>query len=300
MNFLDLKCQFRCKEPIEPYHHYGSTWRGVLGKGLRCVTGEEDAPTAAKSGGFYQAFFHKGYCLPALRNEVMPYTLNVPWVSDPTPAHTTSLRMRIFGPATEYVGLVVHALQAGAEMDFGAKHQNLQLQDVGLAQHASAFPEWQSLSQLSANPRCLSLWDIPPLPATPIVVQLHSPLRLKHENALLKHNAAFLLKPFVLSAIRRVNDFRVLSGGDVLPPLPRSQYDSLESALLERELTWRQWHYWSSREQKQRILGGLTGTITLNLQHHPALWPYLFLAQFTQVGLSTTKGLGGFRIGLFT
>jgi hypothetical protein len=66
--------------------------------------------------------------------------------------------------------------------------------------------------------------------------------------------------------------------------------------LVSQQLLWYDWTRYSSRQQTEMNMGGLTGTVQLDMEGLEAFWPYLWLGQYTHIGKGTSMGLGAYSI----
>jgi len=66
--------------------------------------------------------------------------------------------------------------------------------------------------------------------------------------------------------------------------------------IHEAELGWMDWTRYSSRQDTTMEMGGILGRFALSGRDLEALWPYLWLGQWTHAGKAATMGLGRYRI----
>ena len=64
----------------------------------------------------------------------------------------------------------------------------------------------------------------------------------------------------------------------------------------DQKLKWYDWTRYSSRQQTEMIMGGLIGSLILDMQGLQAFWPYLWLGQWTHLGKATSMGMGAYTI----
>ncbi|OAI10568.1 hypothetical protein A1507_21585 [Methylomonas koyamae] len=69
-----------------------------------------------------------------------------------------------------------------------------------------------------------------------------------------------------------------------------------EVEIADQKLKWFDWTRYSSRQKTEMNLGGLIGSITLNMAGLEEFWPYLWLGQWTHVGKATSMGMGAYSI----
>lgn len=66
--------------------------------------------------------------------------------------------------------------------------------------------------------------------------------------------------------------------------------------INDARLHWWDWTRYSSRQATEMQMGGLLGEIRMTSSELEALWPYLWLGQFTHTGSGTIMGLGKYEI----
>ena len=92
-----------------------------------------------------------------------------------------------------------------------------------------------------------------------------------------------------------------------LPTLPKKIKLSFDSPLRltqdnkkidfkNKQLEWFDWTRYSSRQAAEINMGGLVGTVELNMRGLNVFWPYLWLGQWTHVGKGTSMGMGAYTI----
>jgi CRISPR-associated endoribonuclease Cas6 len=63
----------------------------------------------------------------------------------------------------------------------------------------------------------------------------------------------------------------------------------------ERELHWREWTRFSSRQKQEMTLGGVVGDWVIRGDLEP-LMPWLWLGQWLHVGKNATMGMGSYSL----
>jgi hypothetical protein len=63
-----------------------------------------------------------------------------------------------------------------------------------------------------------------------------------------------------------------------------------------QQLKWYDWTRYSSRQQTEMNMGGLIGSLQLDMQGLEPFWPYLWLGQWTHLGKGTSMGMGAYSI----
>ncbi len=302
--------------PILPVYHYyfvyrsagaiqlprypGSAWRGALGHALkRAVCVIRDTPCSAcllKSSCAYSYIFETP---PPPQTEKMrkynasphPFVLRFPSV---TASSDYILELILFGHGQRYFPYLVHALSQAGETGIGGKRQKFMLDRI--VQHHKG--KTQSIIYQNGEIRMTAASETikpPPLPER-IDIQLHTPLRVKQKQHNLRPEQ-FHFAAFFGSLLRRVSMLTYFHSDT---PLETDFATLMQLArrfeFNQKKLQWQDWERYSSRQKTAMKLGGVTGSVSLNLMGGEALWPYLWLGQWTHAGKATSMGLGYYTI----
>ena len=136
---------------------------------------------------------------------------------------------------------------------------------------------------------------VPPS-ADRVIVTFFTPLRLKEAGDLVVPES-FAARHLLSSLIRRVSMLMYFHGDAALSADFRQlKHVARSVAIFDRSLRWVDLVRHSSRQRTRMQMGGMVGTVGLDLCRAEALWPYLWLGQFIQAGKGTTMGLGHYRI----
>jgi hypothetical protein len=140
---------------------------------------------------------------------------------------------------------------------------------------------------------------VPPAPALAgdtLTLHFEAPLRLQ-TNGRRATAEEFTQRKLLTTLIRRIALIHEFHGAGALPldfKALAAQADGLGS---EKNLKWRDWTRFSSRQQQKLDLGGVVGTWTLTGDLSPFL-PFLHLGQWLHVGKEAVFGLGAYRMEL--
>ena len=66
--------------------------------------------------------------------------------------------------------------------------------------------------------------------------------------------------------------------------------------FTSQQLKWFDWTRYSSRQHTEMNMGGLIGSVQLDMQDLDDFWPYLWLGQWTHAGKGTSMGMGAYTI----
>ena len=301
--------------PIKAYRFYfdaantgklpeypGSAWRGAFGHALKktvCVVRNTPCKQCLlKNACAYSYIFETP---PPANSEKMrkytaaphPFVLRIPQQAALTDS-PYPLDVILFGHGQRYFPYIVHALQTAGRDGIGGQRQLFDLQtidDIGL-QHAGA-----TIYQLGElQPQQAAEISVTPAMPNLIEISFHTPLRVKQDNKNLA-GAEFNFGAFFGTLLRRVS---MISYFHTDTPLD-TDFAALTTKartvqFAEQQLKWYDWTRYSSRQQTEMNMGGLTGTVQLNMQGLEEFWPYLWLGQWTHVGKGTSMGMGAYTI----
>lgn len=303
-----FRFMLRAEDRIRLPDYAGSAWRGLLGHGLRrtaCVTRQPTCegcllvhncvystlfetpatPQAAKHG--YSALPH-------------PFVLDI----DPTlprqldPGMDYPLSVHLFGAAITQLPYLIHAFNVAGQHGIGNARGRFMVASV---QHERSLgsQDWQAVYVCTEGVyKAAEPGPLVPPPAPPAAARLRlvTPLRIKRDGGFLGAGRLTALD-FVRALCRRLTTLALLQGGD--PANFAAQRLLPDPTAINLHADWMRWHEWtrySSRQRAEMQFGGLIGEIELQGAGLAALWPALWLGQWTHVGKGTAFGLGGYRI----
>jgi hypothetical protein len=210
-----------------------------------------------------------------------------------------ALGLTLFGRANAYLPYFVHALQRAGEKGLGKGRGRLVLAAVE-QEAACGSADWRTVYESEDRLRPLGA-QTPPIPLPPRGVStltFATPLRLRREgHNVPSHDLRF--SDLFGSLLRRIS---MLTYFHTDTPLETDfaglVRESTRLPLTEADVRWREWSRYSSRQQTRMQMGGITGTVQVDLTGHDGLWPYLWLGQWTHVGKGTSMGLGRYAIDM--
>lgn len=293
---------FKLLDPLRLPAYPGSTWRGLLGHGLRqaaCVTHQPECTGCLLlSGCAYSRLFETPApdgSDPRHRNRPHPYILNI------SPSQQENYRagdplqlgINLIGGANHTLPYLIHALTLAGQRGLGKRHARFQLTQA--KQHSGGHwqPIYQAGGTLQPQP---ATTPQPPAAADTAAIQLLTPLRLKYRGRLLRPEQ---LDQQQLShhLRRRLQDLAHFHGSQ--PPggkAPQIEFPAADTLSITSQLHWHDWTRYSSRQQTNMQMGGLLGSIQLSGPGLAQLWPWLWLGQHTHLGKGTSLGLGQYRL----
>ena len=296
--------QLKLLDPVRLPAYPGSTWRGLLGHGLRraaCVTRQAHCNGCLLlSSCAYSRLFETPApdgSDPRHRNRPHPYIL----VIKPNPQHQhpageiLQLGINLIGDANHSLPYLIHALSLAGERGIGSRHARFQLQQT---QQQHPGDHWQTIYTPGSELQILPAnTPIPPAPAkqapSTASLTLITPLRLKTRGRLLGRSE--LDSEQLLHHLRRrLQDLARFHGNQTIPPdinLP-----DIDTLKLTSQLHWHDWTRYSSRQQTDMQMGGLLGSLNITSPGLAQLWPWLWLGQYTHLGKGTSLGLGRYQL----
>lgn len=280
----------------------GSAWRGALGHALKktvCVV--RDTPCGRcllKNACAYSVVFETP---PPANSEKMrkytaaphPFVLQFP-VTASASGSAYALDVILFGHGQRYLPYIVHALQTAGNDGIGGHRQIFRLQKIDdISQEGLGETLYQNGELKSSQPATL-----PAIPAMPgwIEITFHTPLRIKQDSKNLTARE-FNFAAFFGTLLRRIS---MISYFHTDTPL-ETDFAALTAhartvQFAAQQLKWHDWTRYSSRQQTEMNMGGLVGSVQLDMQGLEDFWPYLWLGQWTHAGKGTSMGMGAYTI----
>jgi hypothetical protein len=222
-----------------------------------------------------------------------PFLLELPPAPQSGPHQ---LGLTLVGRGNAYLPYLIHALQRAGEQGLGKRRTPMTLVGVWQAQPPES-DAWVLIYEPGGTLNAQTA-TVPSLPAPPHTIRLRfeTPLRLQRNEHLVTPDA-FRFADFFGPLLRRVS---MLTYFHTETPLDTDFAGIMEEArqldLTERQLVWKDWTRYSSRQKTTMEMGGLVGEIGIQLPEACLLWPYLWLGQWVHVGKGTSMGLGRYSI----
>lgn len=317
------RLRFRARDPEDGASldslrnaYLGSAWRGAFGHALRrsvCVTRLPacDPCTLLRSCP-YPFLFESRTPPDATKLTRYPRTPG-PFVLEPADRHfdtrsgPLNLGVTLFGSANNHLPYFVHALDRAGRHGLTAKRVELAMVDVqaeSQGRHAgddigdaterdgwtTIFEPGGPLSPVPARP------PVVPAPPAAVRIRLLSPLRIKRHGHLVGVEG-FDFRAFMGGLLRRISLLTYFFGDTPLETDFAGLLGRAESIpALGRDLHWREWTRYSSRQNAKLQMGGLVGSFELARPALDPLWPILWLGQWTHAGKGGSMGLGRYVI----
>jgi hypothetical protein len=280
----------------------GSAWRGALGHALKrtvCVVRNTPCNQCLLQNACAYSYIFE--TPPPANSEKMrkytaaphPFVLQLDQAIAENPEQY-SLNLILFGHGQRYLPYLIQALKTAGEDGIGASRQPLQLLKIDHISHnqdATTIYQNGSLAPQANNADI----DIPPMPNS-IEITLHTPVRIKQDGKNLTA-ASFNFGAFFNTLLRRIS---LISYFHTDTPLETDFAGLSQQARTiqfnSQQLKWYDWTRFSSRQKTEMNMGGVVGTLQLNMAGLENFWPYLWLGQWTHLGKGTSMGMGAYSI----
>lgn len=288
--------------PLHLPEYAGSALRGAFGNALRrtaCMTREKECkPCPLYRSCPYPAIFQPPppdqHTLQKFSEIPVPFVVEPPpWGErDYAPGETLEFRLVLAGRALAQLPLIVFAWQRALKHGIGrgdgvARLLRVQVEetpgegrivfdakDGKLVEHAATLPP---IPPGQDSAKCLSL-------------RFETPLRIQHEGRPLRPDT-LTPRAFLMALTRRI---ALISEFHLGRRLELDFHDLAQRAALvesDKELAWRDWTRYSSRQKQEMILGGCVGLWTLCGELSPFM-PILHAGCWLHAGKNASFGLG--------
>lgn len=301
LEIMPLRFHFKTDRRFEMPGYPGSAWRGAFGHALKrtvCVNRGARCETC---------LFYRSCAYPYLFNTPSPKdsakmtryaTVPVPYlltIDADRPESGAVVGLTLIGRALRHLPYVVHAMNLAGQQGIGPVRQELTLSQVMQLDFESSnwieiYRPNQALQVQSAAP--------PRIPEIPAQIEIHLPipLRLKHDDHLVTPES-FCFRDLFSALLRRISMLSYFHGEMPL----ETDFAGVTAAaaqvpIIARELRWKDWTRYSSRQKSAMQMGGIVGRFQLDGKGLDAFWPYLWLGQWLGAGKGVTMGLGHYTI----
>jgi hypothetical protein len=129
---------------------------------------------------------------------------------------------------------------------------------------------------------------------TRLSVRMVTPLRLKSGN---KFQDQLPFSSLIRATLRRISSLEA-TYGEGEPDLPYRELAAMAESvkIVDRDLSWQDWHRYSSRQKASMRLGGMVGTIRYEDENLGVFMPLLHYVEQVHLGKQTTFGLGSIKV----
>ncbi len=297
-----FRVTYSYQEPLRLPDYPGSAWRGAFGAALKksvCVVRNIPCTECLlKTSCAYSYLFETPP--PANAEKMRKYNATPhPFVFEFDEGGRSELgvyqfNLIVFAHGLRFFPYIVYALQKAGSEGIGGHRQlfNLTTVEQQLSDHSFKVVYEDNNLQLLALPRSEEFPEMPDR----IEIVIQSPMRIKQDGKNTSQ-VAFSFEVFFGNLLRRIS---MLSYFHTDTPL---DIDFRELTLRAKtvqfnnsKLRWYDWTRYSSRQQTEMIMGGVMGSVYLEMSDLECFWPYLWLGQWTHVGKGTSMGMGAYKI----
>ncbi len=290
----------------------GSVIRGALGASLKrvsCALRHQRCDTCIlRERCIYVGFFERLPPVPGspkwLNVRPSPFVLEPPdtETQDYNPATRFSFNILLFGKTNEFLPYLIYAIEQMGRHGLGkAVHGDnrgsftLEAvihggQEIYTAKEGRLYQP-ENLTDLV--PPDLS-GGYPHLALTKLSVRLVTPLRLKSSN---KFQDQLPFSSLIRAALRRISSLEA-TYGEAEPNLPYRELAAMAESvkIMDMDLSWHDWHRYSSRQKASMRLGGMVGTTSYKDENLGVFMPLLRYVEQVHLGKQTSFGLGHLEI----
>jgi hypothetical protein len=301
------RLDFTVETPLHLPAYAGSTLRGALGGALRaasCMTKQktcDHCPLLATCP-YAQVFETRppageAHALQKFSQLPHPYVIEPPqWGErDHAPGETLSFHLVLTGRALDQLALIVWAFVRAFQRGVGRGDGTARLvrvTHVGATESLVLDGVTQAIAEHDTR--------APPMTAMTadrLTLVFDTPLRLQTEGRRATAEE-FTPRRLLMALVRRIALLHEFHGPGPLA-LDFSGLARQANALGdEKDVRWRDWTRYSSRQRQKIELGGVVGRWTLHgdPENLRPFLPFLHLGQWLHVGKEATFGMGGYHL----
>jgi len=297
------RLDFEVETPLHLPAYAGSTLRGAFGAALRataCITRQKtcDGCPLIHSCPYAVLFETRpptsGHSLQKFTQVPHPYVIEPPqWGErDYVPGERLSFHLVLAGRALDQLALVIWAFVRAFRRGVGKGDGTARLLGVTRIDATETVVLHGPDGRLAEHDAA-----VPPPPVfqgDSVTLVIDTPLRLQR-NGRPMDARALTARDLLVALVRRIALLHEFHGAGPLPLNFRALAQRAEAIESDKQLRWRDWQRYSSRQQQKIALGGVVGRWRLSGDLGPFL-PFLHLGQWLHVGKEATFGLGGYNL----
>jgi hypothetical protein len=297
--------EWRAATPVRLPDFAGSMLRGAFGQALRqlaCMTRRKECPGCPLLASCpYPAVFAPQ---PPADHALQKFSaIPVPYVIEPpedgarlvVPGETFSFSLVLIGRALAELPLIVLAWRQALARGIGPGDGTADLVRVLCCDTQGETeihrPETDTIA---AHPRRVEVPARESPEPNRLTLHFSTPLRLQHNGRPLGPDA-LSPRPLLMALVRRASLLAEFHAGGPLLQEFALLHQACAAIREEKNLRWRDWTRYSSRQEKKMALGGVVGSWTL-AGPLVEFAPYLALGQWLHVGKEAVFGLGRYRL----
>lgn len=280
----------------------GSMLRGAFGHALRsigCITQEKDCTRCPLRRDCPYALLFEP--IPPEQHALQNFNrIPVPYVIEPPawgmrvlhPGDTLSFHFTLIGRALQELPITILAWRRALARGIGSIRGTAELTNIELEHPEASLsvynPEHGKITPHETRLTC------PPPPTGTVGLHITTPLRLQNNGVPLKTQTV-TERALLMALVRRLALISEFHGETTWQPDFNHLSELTNHISGQRQLSWRDWQRYSSRQKQKMALGGLTGRWDLRGEL-AAFWPALWFGQWLHAGKNASFGLGCYRI----
>lgn len=298
--FVRYKFIFEVTAPIMLPPYAGSTIRGAFGRSLRrtsCMTHQTDCKTCPL---YRTCPYTQVFETPPPPEHPLQKFSQIPnaYVIEPPKwgrhvyevGERLEFQLVLFGRGRQFLPLVIYAL--GKAFSYEVGHGKAILTDVFTVTEDSEVRIYgPDMSEVLPHSQSTVL-------AVPqnghISLRIETPMRLQNNGVPLGPEL-ITARTFLSALLRRTALVAEFQCNTPLNLDFGSLLQKAEMLKIEKDLGWKDWQRYSSRQDREMSLGGVVGSILLH-EVPPVLRTLLTVGQMLHVGKNATFGLGKYRL----
>lgn len=296
------RLDWRVTRSIRLPDYAGSMLRGAFGHALRsigCITREKECTACPlRRDCPYTTLFEP---IPPEHHPLQDFSrIPAPYIIEPPewgarvlhPGDTLTFHFTLVGRAVGELPIAILAWRRALARGIGPGDGQAELTGVWLEQSESPLavytPESGSIRKHDTQLTC------PPSSGDRVCLHLVTPLRLQNNGVPLKAQTV-TERALLMALVRRFALISEFHGEAAWQPDFHHLGELTGSVTGKRQLSWRDWQRYSSRQKQKMALGGVTGRWDLRGEL-AAFWPALWFGQWLHAGKNASFGLGRYEI----
>ncbi len=295
----EFSFSYQAQKTIDPSILSGSLWHGIFGNALRklvCLVPNSECKSCMFLQQCDYPFLFEG--VKSLDANLMEkyHSIPVPHVfkSDIDRANQLvavqqqiNVSVILIGKATQRLSIIIKAMALAGINGIGKARIPLQLKQVRQKNHLLQKLIFAEETEYEAIPAQSPL--IPELPES-IQLKFNTPYRQGKEKTHL--NTEY----FLMQIVRRISFLQHLYTTQSLDADFKQLKVLAHHAEIDSEVFFQQDKRYSSRHKQTLNTSGFMGTMAINMAGIEALWPYIYLGQWLNVGKNASFGYGSYEL----
>ena len=293
--------EFAVRETVRLPEYAGSTIRGAFGKALRRTACMTHQPDCRQCPLYRSCAYTAVFEAPPPEDHVLQKFSQIPNAYVIEPPHwgrqvleagePLSFSVVLYGRVRNHLALIIYALQRAFARNVG--HGRADLVSVSLIRS-----EGEQLTVYVPTDPCVrnhendTVLNIPS--AGPLTLRINTPLRLQQNGTPLGPER-ISAHAFLMTLLRRVSLLEEFQNGHRLDLDFTALSLEAGSLALQKDLGWKDWTRFSSRQNQTMSLGGVVGTMTFS-ELSPIFRILVSVGQLTHLGKNATFGLGHYSV----